>query len=139
LTRRGIVEHPFRSRLAKAKSSKVCATCTALAWLYRTVPFLTSVVELLGWDEGVMKMSLGEKAMLRITSDYGKICWRLFVVAGAAVISSTPTDRPLTTTHVCFTCAPTGYGSQGAGGVIVRSHSLPYVLKQQPTTCLHTL
>jgi FK506-binding protein 1 len=24
-----------------------------------------------GWDEGVMQMSLGEKAMLRITSDYG--------------------------------------------------------------------
>mmetsp|Transcript_30794 Transcript_30794/g.46713 ORF Transcript_30794/g.46713 Transcript_30794/m.46713 type:complete len:126 (-) Transcript_30794:2163-2540(-) len=24
-----------------------------------------------GWDEGVMKMSLGEKAMLKITSDYG--------------------------------------------------------------------
>jgi FK506-binding protein 1 len=24
-----------------------------------------------GWDEGVMKMSLGEKAILRITSDYG--------------------------------------------------------------------
>mmetsp|Transcript_29030 Transcript_29030/g.65548 ORF Transcript_29030/g.65548 Transcript_29030/m.65548 type:complete len:114 (-) Transcript_29030:113-454(-) len=24
-----------------------------------------------GWDEGVAKMSLGEKAMLRITSDYG--------------------------------------------------------------------
>lgn len=23
-----------------------------------------------GWDEGVMKMSLGEKAMLRITSDF---------------------------------------------------------------------
>lgn len=24
-----------------------------------------------GWDEGVAKMSLGEKSMLRITSDYG--------------------------------------------------------------------
>lgn len=24
-----------------------------------------------GWDEGVMQMSLGEKAMLHITSDYG--------------------------------------------------------------------
>ena len=24
-----------------------------------------------GWDEGVMKMSLGEKAVLHITSDYG--------------------------------------------------------------------
>jgi len=24
-----------------------------------------------GWDEGVMKMSLGEKAVLNITSDYG--------------------------------------------------------------------
>ncbi|KAL7427980.1 hypothetical protein ACHAXM_001079 [Skeletonema potamos] len=24
-----------------------------------------------GWDEGVMQMSLGEKSMLRITSDYG--------------------------------------------------------------------
>ena len=24
-----------------------------------------------GWDEGVMQMSLGEKAILRITSDYG--------------------------------------------------------------------
>jgi len=24
-----------------------------------------------GWDEGVMKMSLGEKAKLHITSDYG--------------------------------------------------------------------
>ena len=24
-----------------------------------------------GWDEGVMTMSLGEKSMLRITSDYG--------------------------------------------------------------------
>eukprot|EP00542_Grammatophora_oceanica_P018928 CAMPEP_0194049274 /NCGR_PEP_ID=MMETSP0009_2-20130614/30209_1 /TAXON_ID=210454 /ORGANISM="Grammatophora oceanica, Strain CCMP 410" /LENGTH=119 /DNA_ID=CAMNT_0038695385 /DNA_START=121 /DNA_END=480 /DNA_ORIENTATION=+ len=24
-----------------------------------------------GWDEGVMTMSLGEKAMLKITSDYG--------------------------------------------------------------------
>lgn len=24
-----------------------------------------------GWDEGVMKMSLGEKAVLKITSDYG--------------------------------------------------------------------
>jgi FK506-binding protein 1 len=24
-----------------------------------------------GWDEGVIKMSLGEKAVLRITSDYG--------------------------------------------------------------------
>ena len=24
-----------------------------------------------GWDEGVAQMSLGEKAMLRITSDYG--------------------------------------------------------------------
>ena len=24
-----------------------------------------------GWDEGVMKMSLGEKAMLKISSDYG--------------------------------------------------------------------
>jgi FK506-binding protein 1 len=24
-----------------------------------------------GWDEGVMEMSLGEKAMLKITSDYG--------------------------------------------------------------------
>ena len=24
-----------------------------------------------GWDEGVMKMSLGEKSVLRITSDYG--------------------------------------------------------------------
>ena len=24
-----------------------------------------------GWDEGVMQMSLGEKAVLRITSDYG--------------------------------------------------------------------
>ena len=24
-----------------------------------------------GWDEGVIKMSLGEKAILRITSDYG--------------------------------------------------------------------
>jgi len=24
-----------------------------------------------GWDEGVMEMSLGEKAMLNITSDYG--------------------------------------------------------------------
>lgn len=24
-----------------------------------------------GWDEGVMKMSLGEKAVLRISSDYG--------------------------------------------------------------------
>ena len=24
-----------------------------------------------GWDEGVMKMSLGEKAQLIITSDYG--------------------------------------------------------------------
>ena len=24
-----------------------------------------------GWDEGVMKMSLGEKAILHITSDYG--------------------------------------------------------------------
>ena len=24
-----------------------------------------------GWDEGVMLMSLGEKAILRITSDYG--------------------------------------------------------------------
>jgi FK506-binding protein 1 len=24
-----------------------------------------------GWDEGVMKMSLGEKAILRMTSDYG--------------------------------------------------------------------
>lgn len=24
-----------------------------------------------GWDEGVMQMSLGEKATLRITSDYG--------------------------------------------------------------------
>ncbi|KAL7467203.1 hypothetical protein ACHAXS_007463 [Conticribra weissflogii] len=24
-----------------------------------------------GWDDGVMQMSLGEKAMLRITSDYG--------------------------------------------------------------------
>jgi len=24
-----------------------------------------------GWDEGVMKMSLGETAMLRISSDYG--------------------------------------------------------------------
>jgi len=24
-----------------------------------------------GWDEGVIQMSLGEKAILRITSDYG--------------------------------------------------------------------
>jgi len=24
-----------------------------------------------GWDEGVMKMSIGEKAVLHITSDYG--------------------------------------------------------------------
>jgi FK506-binding protein 1 len=24
-----------------------------------------------GWDEGVLQMSLGEKAMLRISSDYG--------------------------------------------------------------------
>ena len=24
-----------------------------------------------GWDEGVMEMSLGEKAILHITSDYG--------------------------------------------------------------------
>ena len=24
-----------------------------------------------GWDEGVMQMSLGEKSMLKITSDYG--------------------------------------------------------------------
>ena len=24
-----------------------------------------------GWDEGVMKMSLGEEAKLRITADYG--------------------------------------------------------------------
>jgi len=24
-----------------------------------------------GWDEGVMQMSLGEKALLKITSDYG--------------------------------------------------------------------
>jgi FKBP-type peptidyl-prolyl cis-trans isomerase len=24
-----------------------------------------------GWDEGVMKMSLGEKAILKISSDYG--------------------------------------------------------------------
>jgi FK506-binding protein 1 len=31
-----------------------------------------------GWDEGVMKMSLGEKAVLRITSDYG------YGAAGAA-------------------------------------------------------
>jgi hypothetical protein len=43
----------------------------------------------LGWDEGVLKMSLGEKAILHITSDYG-------------------------------------YGSQGAGGVIVRSHPVCY-------------
>lgn len=26
---------------------------------------------ILGWDEGVMKMSLGEKALLKISSDYG--------------------------------------------------------------------
>jgi FK506-binding protein 1 len=24
-----------------------------------------------GWDEGVMQMSLGEKALLKISSDYG--------------------------------------------------------------------
>jgi hypothetical protein len=27
-----------------------------------------------GWDEGVMKMSLGESSRLKITADYGQDC-----------------------------------------------------------------
>ena len=39
-----------------------------------------------GWDEGVMKMSLGEKAILRITSDYG------YGAAGAGDLQSRSRD-----------------------------------------------
>jgi hypothetical protein len=31
----------------------------------------TTTINNIGWDEGVLKMSLGEKAMLHISSDYG--------------------------------------------------------------------
>ncbi len=33
-----------------------------------------------GWDEGVMKMSLGEEATLKITADYGS-SWNLIIEA----------------------------------------------------------
>lgn len=41
-------------------------TCTVFG-----LKFLSNISLFIGWDEGVMKMSLGEKAILKISSDFG--------------------------------------------------------------------
>lgn len=41
-------------------------------YLHYAWPQILSYISLfIGWDEGVMTMSLGEKAMLKISSDFG--------------------------------------------------------------------
>lgn len=50
----------------------MCILTLSLSFSYlsdRMMPLLCTGIQ--GWDEGVMQMSLGEKATLRISSDYG--------------------------------------------------------------------
>lgn len=62
-----------------------------------------------GWDEGVMGMSLGEKAVLKITSDYG------YGSAGAGGVIPPNADL----TFEVELLAINGKGDAGGGGCVV--------------------
>ena len=74
----------LNSKLAQVKSSRVSPLCLTKLEFANSSAFVTmsdfakltcvivaAVVSIQGWDEGIMAMSLGEKAVLHISSDYG--------------------------------------------------------------------
>jgi hypothetical protein len=80
LMRRATAADLSSSRLASVKSSGYVQYCCTVRLLRIAVVFPFTTICIInnnnklqnqGWDEGVLQMSLGEKAMLHITSDYG--------------------------------------------------------------------
>ena len=70
---------------------------------------------IMGWDEGVMKMSLGEKSMLKISSDYG------YGAAGAGGVIPPNADLNFEVELLAIgdTKAPGFTGSSSGGGCVI--------------------
>lgn len=70
---------------------------------------------ILGWDRGVMKMSLGEKALLKISSDYG------YGAAGAGGVIPPNADLNFEVELLAIgdTKAPGFTGGSGGGGCTI--------------------